>query len=301
MSGVRLFQSSPPDVAIEIDASHVAAVRLAWRGEVASIAGYGTELLGAGLVTPGLAAANITDVAEVGRTISQVLSRLGSGRIRRAALVIPDTVAKVSLIRFDTVPPRAADLQELVRWQIRKSAPFPLEQATVSYTPGSLPAEGGQEFVVTVARTDIIEQYEQACERAGVYAGLVDLSTFSIINSVLAGNDAPAGDWLFVHAATSYTTLTVLRGGNLIFFRNRAEDAEGTLADVVHQTAMYYEDRLKGAGFSRVLLAGSAVSPGATDGLRRSLEERLGITVQAIEPTTRASLAGVLLRERKAA
>ena len=36
-------------------------------------------------------------------------------------LVIPDTAAKISLIRFDTVPPNSADLAELVRWQVRKS------------------------------------------------------------------------------------------------------------------------------------------------------------------------------------
>ena len=44
----------------------------------------------------------------------------------------------------------------------------------------------------------------------------------------------------------------------MIFFRNRAADADGSLADLVHQSAMYYEDRLEGAGFARVVLAGSA-------------------------------------------
>ena len=46
-----------------------------------------------------------------------------------------------------------------------------------------------------------------------------------------------------------------MRGPHLIFFRNRAADADGTLADLVHQTAMYYEDRLQGAGFARVPVA----------------------------------------------
>ena len=33
-------------------------------------------------------------------------------------------------------PPRAADLDQLVRWQVRKTAPFPIEDAQVSYVPG---------------------------------------------------------------------------------------------------------------------------------------------------------------------
>ena len=53
-------------------------------------------------------------------------------------------------------------------------------------------------------------------------------------------------------------TLAILRGPHLIFFRNRAAETDGTLADLVHQTAMYYEDRLSGGGFARVLLAGAA-------------------------------------------
>ena len=122
---------------------------------------------------------------------------------------------------FETVPPRPLDLQELVRWQIKKSAPFPLEQAVVSFTPGARPAEGGHEFIVATARHDIIAQYEEACAAAGAYAGLVDLATFSVINGVVGSSAAPTGDWLLVHVTASYTTLTVLRGSDLIFFRNR--------------------------------------------------------------------------------
>ncbi|MGH9176385.1 MAG: hypothetical protein ACRD1H_18595, partial [Vicinamibacterales bacterium] len=176
----------------------------------------------------------------------------------------------------------------------------------------------GQEFVVTLARTDVIAEYEEACAHAGVHGGLVDLATFSIINGVLASRTAPTGDWLFVHATPTSTTLTVMRDRDLIFFRHRDEETEGTLADVVHQTAMYYEDRLKGVGFTRVLLAGWAVVPGGADALRRSLEERLALEVERVDPRWAAALldrisasadvldslaplVGILLRERRVA
>jgi type IV pilus assembly protein PilM len=297
MSLFDFIQPVPPDVAIEIDAAYVAAARLTWRGSSSSVAAHVIEPLPPGAVTPALASANLTDAPTVARALSQALARLG-GRVTRAALVIPDTAAKVSLIRFDTVPPNSADLAELVRWQVRKSAPFPLDQSVISFTPGIRPEEGGQEFIVTTARVDVIEQYEQVCVQAGVHAGLIDIATFSILNGVLAGQ-APAGDWLLVHAATSYTTMAVLRGGELIFFRNREEDSGGGLADVVHQTAMYYEDRLKGAGFTRVLLAGRAIQ--SVDEVRRSLEQRLEVRIEPVAQAELASLAGILARERKAA
>jgi type IV pilus assembly protein PilM len=298
MSLLDFIQPVPPDVAIEIDAAHVAAARLSGRGSSATVTAHVVEPLPTGMVAPALAAANLVDVPAVARVISQALARLG-GRVTRAALVIPDTAAKVSLIRFDKVPPNTADLAELVRWQVRKSAPFPLDQAVVSFTPGIRSEDGGQEFVVTTARVDVIEQYEQACAQAGVHAGLIDIATFSVLNGVLTADAAPAGDWLLVHATPTYTTLAVLRGGELIFFRNREEDSDGTLADVVHQTAMYYEDRLKGAGFSRVLLAGGAIQ--GVDAVRRSLEQRLDVRIEAVPQPDLASLVGILSRERKVA
>jgi hypothetical protein len=111
---------------------------------------------------------------------------------------------------------------------------------------------------------------------------------------VLAGAGAPVGDWLLVNIAPDYTSIALLRGPNLIFFRNRAAETDGTLADLVHQSAMYYEDRLKGAGFSRVILSGASAAGAQQssdiDELRRSLEDRLRTPVETADPRTAAAL-----------
>src|SRR5204863_5225308 len=124
------------------------------------------------------------------------------------------------------------------------------------------------------------------------------LSTFNVINAVLAGG-APSTDWLLVNIAADYASIGILRGPSLILFRNRAAETEGTLADLVHQTAMYYEDRLKGGGFARVILAGAATAGGQMgqgqlavdiDHIRRNLEERLKTPVESIDPRAAAAL-----------
>jgi Tfp pilus assembly PilM family ATPase len=82
---------------------------------------------------------------------------------------------------------------------------------------------------------------------------------------------------------------------------------------------MYYEDRLQGGGFSRVLLAGGAGARAAADldQVRRSLADRLTTPVDTVDPRkaaaiadriaaspalldTLAPLAGLLLRDRRA-
>ena len=66
---------------------------------------------------------------------------------------------------------------------------------------------------------------------------------------------------------------------------------EGELADLVHQTAMYYQDRLNGRGFSRVLVGGRGDVPGDEDVIKRILQERLGGRVESVDPTKFASLS----------
>jgi hypothetical protein len=168
----------------------------------------------------------------------------------------------------------------------------------VTWTPGGS-VGGARQFVVVVMRRDLVEEYEAACTAAGLRAGLVDLASFNLVNAVIAasaglrpGDGEPgAGDWLLVHLTPDYSTLAIIRGDELIFFRNRPAEGEGGLADLVHQTAMYYEDRLGGGGFSRVVVAGAAETLGSqAETLKRSLEERTGTRVEAIDPRGAAAL-----------
>jgi type IV pilus assembly protein PilM len=257
-----------------------------------------------GLVAPSLTTPNLPDRAAVGSAVARVLQALGI-RTRRVALVLPDGVAKVSLVKFEKVPERAADLEQLVRWQVKKSVPFPLEQSQISWSRGAddkkaAGASGAAEFVVAVARRDIVAEYQTVCVSAGLHPGLVDLATFNIANAVLAGdaqhagNGESDGDWLLVHVAPDSCTLAVVRGGVLILFRNRPAEGEGSLADFVHQSAMYYEDRLGGRGLSRVLLTPRDLTPAAADevaSLVRAFEARGGPRVGEVDIRAAATLA----------
>jgi Tfp pilus assembly PilM family ATPase len=137
--------------------------------------------------------------------------------------------------------------------------------------------------------------------------------------STASARAASGADWLLVNVAADSASIALLRGPHLIFFRNRSAESDGTLADLVHQTAMYYEDRLQGGGFSRVLLAGGASVRVAADldQVRRSLAERLTTPVDAVDPRAAAAIAdriaaspalldmlapvvGLLLRDRRA-
>ena len=277
--------SPPPDAAVEIAPERVSAASITARGGSLVVAAHAVEPLPPGAVVGSLTSLNILDRPTVVAAVRAVLGQLGR-RVERIALVVPDVAAKVSLIHFDKVPGRRDDLDQLVRWQVRRSAPFAVEDACITYTPGARGPDASAEFVVVLARRDVVRDYERACSEAGSYAGLVDLATFSVVNLFLATDRPPVGDWLAVHMRPEYTSIAIMRDGDLIFFRNRPEGDEGTLADQVHQTAMYYQDRLSGQGFTRAVFSGGGRASGAADRARRSLEQRLETPVEEIDPTT---------------
>jgi type IV pilus assembly protein PilM len=291
------FSSPPATVAVEIGAGRVTAVSLAVQGGRRTITAHASETLPAGLVVPALTTPNVTDRAALTDIVKRLVGAVAA-RARRVALVIPDGAAKVSLVRFEKLPARPDDLAQLVRWQVRKAVPFPLDQAQVSWTTGARDETGATELVVTIARRDIVAEYEEACAAAGLYPGLVDLATFNLINLVLAGDAAanaaprPSDDWLLVHVAPDSSTMAILRGAELILFRNRPT-GEGSLGDLVHQTAMYYEDRLGGHGFGRVFVTPRDIAgPAAVEftELCRSLASRVGTQVFEVDPRSASAL-----------
>ena len=317
MSILASWLASPPlEAALEISPAAVSVAVLGGRSGNPVVQGYAVEPLPAGAVTPSLTSTNISDRDAVGRAVTAACQSLGL-KPKRIALVIPDVAAKVSLVKFEQTPSRREDLNQLIRWQVKKSTPFPVDDACLTYTPGAR-SVNGSEFVVVIARREIVREYETVCEQVGIEAGLIDISTFGVINLFLSSNLGTAGDWLVVHMRPEYTSIAILRRDDLLFFRNRAEGDAEALEDVVHQTAMYYQDRLEGRGFSRILLGGIGRLQGEVDLARRNLEARMGTVVEPIDPTrgamltdrihatpelmaTLSPLVGMLLRTRREA
>jgi len=170
--------------------------------------------------------------------------------------------------------------------------PFPVERAVVSIADQGTDTAAG-EFLVAAARADVVQQYEQACAMGDLDVGLVDLESLALLHRTSHESGVPDGDWFFVRVDSRDVTLVLGRGPAVTFHRHRADEAEGSVADLIHQTAMFYEDRFKGNGFSRVWLA---AAPGLTaaDEVQRDLQGRYGNVVQLSPARPTAILAGAV-------
>ncbi len=313
VTGIRALLSTPnPSVGLEIAADRVTAVALSWSHGCPVVAAWASTVLPEGTIVPSVNALNIMEHSAVTDAISLVFNQLPY-RPSRVAVIVPDSAAKVSLVRFEQVPARMPDLDELIRWQVQKSAPFRLQDAQVSSTPGITTQDGSQEFIVALMRRDVVQEYEDVCDAAGAQAGVLDLASFNLINLSLVSFDPGDGDWLLVHVAPGYNTLAIVRGKTLIFFRNRPAEGNDSLLNLAHQTAMYYQDRLEGNEFSHAqLLRHSGLDDGVESAelLQHTLGDRIGVPVRPLNTSVvtpqsastdlgvLAAPIGLLLRER---
>lgn len=278
-----LFATPGPAAAVSVAPGHVTAVRVEAGRKRIAVRGHARAALPDGAVRPAVQGSNLADAPAVENAVRDVLDRLAR-RPRRVALLLPDGAARVSLVRFASVPARAADLDGMIRWQVRGTVPFSVDDAQVDWTPGRLTADGEQEFVVVLAQRAVVEEYEQVCAAAGAHAGLVDLLSFGLIDAALArgaGDGDGGADWMLVRVGSGSSTVAVLRGRHPLLFRTVAA-GRPRLGELVHQTAMYHEDRLGGGGLARALIAGDGGSPDGVAAARQVVEDRLGIAVEPL-------------------
>lgn len=281
------LQTPPPTLGLSIDPVRVTAVLVEPAGTSPVIRAVGTSRVPEGALVPSLTAANVVERGGVVNAIQEAVDQVG-GRHKRVALALPDTAGKVSLLPLETVPASARDLEQLIRLQLRKAIPFSVDEAQVTWATG--PTRGTAATVVATAmRRTVVQEYEGLCASVGLQAGTVDLATFNVVNlALLGGGVAAPDDTLIVHATPTYASVAVVRDGELIFFRTRPTDPGEPVPDVVHQTRMFYEDRLAGEGFGRVLLV-AGLDVDDRNGLAREIGARLNT---AVTPLTLDGVAG---------
>ena len=162
---------------------------------------------------------------------------------RRAALIIPDYAVRVSVLDFDSFPTDTEQQQSLVRFRIKKSLPFELDSAGLSFYAQPSGKNGkGVDVVVAAAPLEILARYEQPFRAAGLHPGLVTTSTLAALELV-------RGEGVYVLAKLSgrVLTLAVVRSGVLKLLRSIELSDGGGIAEVashLYPTFAYVEDQL---------------------------------------------------------
>ena len=166
-------------------------------------------------------------------------------RKRRAAVILPDYCARIAVLDFDTFPSDPDEQQALVRFRLKKSVPFEMDTAVVSYVEqprSSGPAGARVEILAAVMSSEIVEQYEAPFRAAGFHPGLVTTSSIAALNLLEAN-----GITLLVKLGGRILSVLVLMDNAVKLARCIELDQAGVLdiESVLHPTIAYIEDELK--------------------------------------------------------
>ncbi len=181
------------------------------------------------------------------------LAPANGNRKRRAAVILPDYSARVAVLDFDAFPSAVEEQRALVRFRMKKSVPFDVESAMVSFCPQKRPADGGKiEVLVAVVAMEIVLRYEAPLRAAGFAPGHVTTSALAMLNLL-----PPDGVTLVVKLNGPTLTAMVLDGAVVKLVRcvEIAQASQDELEAVVMPTLAYVEDELKTAP-KRVMLCG---------------------------------------------
>jgi hypothetical protein len=166
----------------------------------------------------------------------------GGGKV---GLVLPDTVARVALIPVAEIKARGrAEVEELVRFRLRKVVPFDTREAEVAclFPPGA-----GTMAVAAAVSRPVLAEYEEACRSVGLHPGLVELSGLALLGAQPGG----PGDRLLVNWEEGYLTLILYREGWPLLVRTLVGEPVASPEEVAREitnTAFYHRERLGGLG-----------------------------------------------------
>ena len=203
---------------------------------------YAFEPLPQGALIPGIGEHNLRAPELVANSMRAALGQV-SPRTRSVTLVVPDTVVRVFVLDFDSLPGKAAEAIPVLRFRLRKMVPFEVEHAGLSYQV-LVETKSECKVLAAVIPGPVLQEYEAAARMAGFEPGAVLPTSLAALGAIDSAEPVLAANL----GALALTT-SVTQGQDLLLYRtlDLPEEPTQRLAEVqrgIAVAAAYYEDKL---------------------------------------------------------
>jgi len=264
----HLLSDPPPAMAFEISEAGIASARIAHHAEL------DFQPLKEGTLTVSPLKENVADPDDFMSAVRALSSTQSARKKKDVALILPDYAARIAVLDFDTFPTDAKEQAALIRFRLKRSVPFDVETAAMSYF-AQTGANKKVDVVVVITPLEIVARYESPFRTAGMNPGFVTTSSLAALEL------APEAG-LSVLAKLTGRVLTVLvRDKSTLKLVRCLEMPSSDLeevAAVLIPTFVYVEDSM-GARPEHLLLCGFE---SRSDEAERLFEEELSVPVQSL-------------------
>src|SRR5215471_8037721 len=271
-----------PKLACEIAPDRVIAGRAADSGQVLELCS--TSELAPGCVVPDLTEANLRNRNSVVNALKDALGSVGA-RGKDVIAVLPDAAVRVVLLDFETLPDNREEAEDVVRFRLRKSLPFDVDKAKVSYQAQK--ADDTLRVVAAVALRNVLDEYEAAFREAGFSPGIVVPSMLAALGGAPADRAT-----LVVKVDARSTSIAILDHQQLLLFRT-LENTRGVtisgeqLAEDVYPSLVFFQDTYN-TNIEEIFVAGISDVSGAAP----ALNAQTGAEVKELVKASQLGLGG---------
>lgn len=257
-----------PPISCEITSKAVITARR----DGAGVRNVHKSSLATGAVLPSLTGQNILQPQAVSEVISTGVSAIGQSR--DVAVVVPDAAARIVLLDFESFPAKREEAEPVVRFRLKKSLPFDMEKASISYHASR--GTNGTRVIAAVMLRTVLDEYEAVFRGAGLEPGVVVPSTIAALGAVDASRPT-----MLIKVDSATTSVAIVDQDQLLLYRTLETDSSAVtperLADDVYPSLIYFQDTY-GVSIERVLLAGVA----DTAQFRSSLSQQTSASIEEI-------------------
>jgi type IV pilus assembly protein PilM len=278
---VSLLQDPVPDYAFEVSEAGIAWARL---GRGSSQVQF--EALDTGVLSVSPLIDNVLKADALADKVRKITGTATDRKRGRAVLILPDYSARVAVLDFDRFPTDPREQLALVKFRMKKSVPFDVETAAVSFHPQA--AKGSTHVIVVAAALEIVARYEAAFRAAGLHVGHVTTSALA-----MAELNVSPGISIFARLNGRVLSVLVMNGPALKLLRTvelSAINGEEILA-VLFPTVAYIEDEMSDHP-ARIMLCGFEAAPDWTAELGLPVEQLR--SAFGVPDQTNAGLLGYL-------
>lgn len=274
--------SAKPTLACEIAPDRVIAARASDSSQVLELCS--TSELAPGCVVPDLTENNLRERRSVVSALREALGNVGA-RSHDLIAILPDAAVRVLLLDFEALPTKLEEAESVVRFRLRKSLPFDVDKAKVSYQAQTSPA--GIRVVAAVALNSVLEDYEAAFVEAGFSPGVVLPSMLAALGGAPA--ERPT---LVVKVDVRTTSIAILDKQQLLLFRT-LENTRGVsisgeqLAEDVYPSVVFFQDTYS-TNIQQIFVAGVSDMAAASP----ALHSQTGAEVRELVTASQLGLGG---------
>ena len=289
-----------PRLACEITSEGVIAARASERSPRLEV--FTSRRLAEGAIAPGLTVPNILDAAALRTALGGALGAV-AGKSRDVIVILPDVAIRMMLLDFEALPAKAEEIEPVIRFRLKKSLPFDVDNAVLSYDVTR--SNGTVRAVAAVAPREIVEEYEKAFRDVGYEPGVILPSSLAALG--LVEGERPT---LVLKVDHMNITITAVEHQELRLVRTLDNPHGGSfsaadLTEAVLPSIVFFEDTFA-AHIEKIYIGGMAslaeMGPllhqhtGAqVEELAPALSAEQNLSGESVSPSSMAGIVGALL------